>query len=141
VRRDLFEGYDPALKWLVDVEAYFRFLTAQNRRLVFGDLTMVCSTGSPNSITTAIRGNMGEIADAELAYLETKYSRKTWGTQLRGTNLWGKFLLRLEWPLWAALKTVSAICSVPMAFTSLPAAVAQRNNSYESIVHNGNNET
>lgn len=141
VRRDLFEGYDPTLKWLVDVEAYFRFLTAQKRRLVFSDLTIICSTGSPDSITTEIWGSRGEIADAELAYLETKYARKTWGTKLRGTSLWGKFLLLLEWPMWAAVKATSAICSAPMSFTSLPAAVAHRNNSYHSNAHNGDNET
>ncbi len=141
VRRDRFEGYDPALQWLVDVEAYFRFLTAQNRRLVFADLTMVCSTGSPSSITTEIWGSRGEIADAELAYLETKYLRKTWGTQLRGTNLWGRFLLLLEWPMWAAVKAVSAICRPPISFTSLPAAVTHRNNGYEAIAHQGNHET
>lgn len=132
VRRDQFEGYDPALQWLVDVEAYFRFLTTQDRRLVFGDLTMVCSTGSSNSITTEIWGSRGEIADAELAYLETKYSRRTWGTQLRRTNLWGRLLLLLEWPMWAAAKLVSAICSAPKSFTSLPAAVADRNHSYQA---------
>lgn len=137
VRRDLFEGYDPALKWLVDVEAYFRFLTAQTRRLVFSRLVMVSSTGLPNAISTTIRGSVGEIADAELAYLETKYEQRSCWIPLRGTNLWGKFMLVLEWPLWAAVKTASAIGNAPMTFASLPAAVAHRDNYFESIAHNG----
>ncbi len=137
VRPDLFEGYDPALKWLVDVEAYFRFLTAQTRRLVFSRLMMVSSTGLPNAISTTIRDSVREIADAELAYLETKYPPRSCWAQLRGTSHWGKSMLMLEWPLWAAVKIVSAICNALLTFASLTTAVAYRDNYFEPIAQNG----
>lgn len=138
VRRDLFEGYDPALKWLVDVEAYFRFLTAQTRRLVFSPLMMASSTGLPNAISGTIRSRVKEITDTELAYLETKYPQRSCWAQLQGKTVFGKFLLALEQPLWLLVRTAGALCGALRGGASLSAAVKHRDSVFESIVRNGN---
>ena len=91
VRRDLFEGYDPALKWLVDMEAYFRFLTAQTRRLAFNPLMIVSSTNLPNAISTTIRSGVKEITETEFAYLEAKFPQRCCWAQFQGKTLWWQF--------------------------------------------------
>ncbi len=137
VRRELFEGYDPALKWLVDVEAYFRFLTAQARRLVFSPLMMACSTGLPNAISTSIRRTAKEIADTELACLEAKYPQRRCWARLRGKTLGWQFLLALEQPLWLVVRTASALCSTLRGRAALSAAVNHRHDVFASTVRNG----
>lgn len=130
-RRDLFEGYDPALKWLVDVEAYFRFVTAQTRRLVFSPLLMACSTGLPDAISTTIRSSTKQVASAELAYLESKYPQRRCWARLRGKTFWGKVLLALEQPLWLGVRAASALCSAVRGRASLSAAVNQRHDVFQ----------
>ena len=107
VRRDLFEGYDPELKWLVDVEAFFRFLKAQPRKLYFSQLTMVSSTGLPDAITTTIRQNVGEITAAELAYLEKKYPEMKHWAVLRKTFCYAGIPAIAEKLLWAMIKAAA----------------------------------
>jgi glycosyltransferase involved in cell wall biosynthesis len=122
VRRDLFGGYDDTLQWLVDVEAYFKFLTKQTRRLFFSRMIMVTSFGLPNGISTTIRGRESEIANAELAYLETKYQQRSCWIKYLGANLWGNFILVLEYSLWILFRLISLPCNqlmFPLSFSSL----------------------
>jgi len=135
VRRDLLGEYDPALKWLVDAEAYFRLLTAQPRRLIFSSLMMVSSTGLPNSISTAIGGSVRDIAKTELAYLEKKYEAGS-----HGINPSWQLMSLLDRPLWATVKVTSAICNVLTTPASLPAAVAHRDHYFEHIAQSGDTE-
>jgi len=127
VRRNIFEGYDPALKWLVDVDAYFRFLTAETRRLSFSRLIMVTTFGLPGGISTTIRGREREITHAERAYLRTKYEARNCWSSFQNVSCKSGFLLALEWLLWAAIKTTSMLCNMTMSTASLSAAVAHRN--------------
>ena len=103
-RRELFEGYDPELKWLVDVEGYFRFLKTRTRRLFFSRLMMVSSTGLPDAISTTIRGSAKEIADAELAYIAAKLPETK--------NL--TYGCLFEKMLWMTIKTTSLLSSTLM---------------------------
>ncbi len=108
VRRELFEGYDPELKWLVDVEAYFRFLTTKPRRLFSSRLMMVSSTGLPDAISTTIRGSAKEIADAELAYIAAKLPETK---NLAYGSLFEKML-------WMTIKTTSLLSNIIMPTTA-----------------------
>ena len=100
VRRELFEEYDPKLKWLVDVEGYFRFLGKKNRRLSFSRLMMVSSTGLPGAISTTIRGSARAIADAELAYIAAKLPDIN--------SFYGSLFEKM---LWMIIKTTSLLSS------------------------------
>ena len=111
VRRELFEGYDPGLKWLVDVEAYFRFLASKTRRLFFSRLIMVSSTGLPSAISTSIRNNIEEITEAELAYIETKYPEM----KSRSMSSFPRAAYALsEKIVWAMIRTSSLLCRIIM---------------------------
>jgi len=130
VRRELFDGYDVGLKWLVDVEAYVRFLTKQKRRLAFSTMMMASSTGMPDAISSTIKSDVKEIADAELAYLEAKYPKNSGWKILRGENLFGKLMLALEKPLWLMIKIADALNRFPRNEVSLSNAVGNRVKSF-----------
>jgi glycosyltransferase involved in cell wall biosynthesis len=135
VRREIFEGYDPNLKWLVDVEAYFRFLRGHSRHLAFSRLMMVSSTGMSNAISTLIKTGLKEITGSELAYLETKYKqRKSWLPLQWPTNYWGKLMFAMEWPLWAIFKSTSIICNaIRIDLVALRAMVNHRSGGSERV--------
>lgn len=126
VRRDLFDGYDPELKWLVDVEAFFRFLKAKPRRLVFSRLMMASSTGLSNAISTSIKDRVTDITHNELIYLESKFPQRHCWALLRGTTLWEKFQLAMELIPWLIIRTASGLCNVLKDNASLTNAVNHR---------------
>lgn len=136
VRREIFEGYDPKLKWLVDVEAYIRFLTKRSWHLAFSRLMMVSSTGMSNAISTLLKTGLKEVKGAELAYLKTKYKHENYWMSLQWVNNpWGKLVNALEWPLWAILKSASIICNaIRVDLVLLRATVNHRNGSFERVV-------
>lgn len=139
VRREIFDGYDPELKWLVDVEGYFRFLTKESRRLVFSRLMMVSSTGMSNAISTSLKSGLKKITETELAYVETKYKQRSYWILPQGANHWRGFMFALEWPIWAMLKSASIICNaIRVDLASLRSTVNHRGSSFEHIVQNDN---
>ena len=140
VRREIFEGYDPKLKWLVDVEAYFRFLKGHSRRLAFSRMMMASSTGMSNAISTLLKAELKEVTGAELTYLETKYTQKNcWMPLQWANNSWGKLMFAMEWPLWAILKSTSIICNaISVNQVSLRAAVNHRSSGFGHVAENDN---
>ncbi len=108
IRRDLFGGFDPNLKWLVDVDAYYRFLAGGLRRLAVSPLVVVSCTGLSGAITTGIKDKKS-LTDAELAYCSGKFPRRAWSV-LKGSTLGGRLVRSLEWSLWVLLKAISALC-------------------------------
>lgn len=111
VRQELFEGYDSKLKWLVDVEGYFRFLKSRTRRLFFSRLIMVSSTGLPGAISTSIRDNIEEITEAELAHIETKYPEmKRWAL----SPFPGAAYMLSEKIAWVMIRAASLLCRIIM---------------------------
>ena len=111
-RREIFTPFDRQLKWLVDVDAYYRFLVANNRRIGFSRLIMVSSSGLPGAITTSIQNEKSNIRNAELTYITNKLLPSWFWKVLRGESLAARLALNMEWLLWAAIKVVSAICGI-----------------------------
>lgn len=122
VRRELFEGYDPKLKWLVDVEAYYRFLKQQPLSLVLSRIMMVSSTGLSTSITTSIMSNVREITNTELAYIDHKLEKINCRPLLRRATSLGKFRLALERISWVMIKTIGLVRNIMVA-KPLPAVL------------------
>lgn len=131
VRRDLFEPFDTRLKWLVDVEAYYRFFAKAPRRIECSRLIMVSSTGMPGSITNSIQEDKSSIARSELSYIADKFSLDgSWGL-LRGRTRGARLALSFEWLLWASVKAVSALCHFVSGPRISLAAVQRRRNRFE----------
>lgn len=112
VRREIFTPFDSQLKWLVDVDSYYRFLVGNNCRIELSRLIMVSSTGLPGAITTSIQNEKSNIRDIELAYITNKLSPSWFWKVLRGETLAARLASNMEWLLWAAIKVVSVICGI-----------------------------
>lgn len=129
VRRDLFESFDGRLKWLVDVEAYYRLFVKGSRSIQCSRLVMVSSTGLPGAITTGIQDDKSSIASSELAYIAAKFSRgwrrRSLCGQLRGARL----ISNLEWLLWIWVKAVSAASRLVAGRPRISLAMVQRRRS------------
>jgi hypothetical protein len=108
LRRDLFEPYDVNLKWLVDVEAYFRFLSKGKPRVESSRLVMVSSTGLPGAITTSIGAEKHRITNTELEYISKKFGVHWFLNLLTARTFIAKAARALEWLFWLALKLSSS---------------------------------
>lgn len=125
VRRDAFTAYDNQLKWLVDVDAYYRFLIKKRWRVEFSHLLMVSSTGAPGAITTSIQSEKNKIRDAELIYIIDKYSRKNIWNNVRERLVFMRVILHAEWILWLGIKALNITFN----------GVASRHVSISAILH------
>jgi glycosyltransferase involved in cell wall biosynthesis len=112
VRRDLVEPFDTQLKWLVDVEAYYRFFAKTPRRVQFSRLIMVSSTGLPGAITTGIQNDKSRITRSEIAHISNKFPSSWKWSVLRGQTQGARLILGLEWLLWASVKAVNKACQL-----------------------------
>lgn len=119
IRRERYEPYDERLKWLVDVENYWRILSRPGIRIAFGQAIVVSSTGLPTAITTSIRGSLEDVAAAELAHVRAKHPSSTWIRMISTTGLVGAFVRGAELLVWAAARGMSEVCQ--RIFTSAAA--------------------
>jgi len=73
IKRTMFDGFDCRLKWLIDVDAYYRILL--NARSIFfaKHVKIVSYTDRLDSITSSMSGNIEKINTKERAILSTKY--------------------------------------------------------------------
>jgi len=109
VRRNIFLPFDNQLKWLVDIDAYYRLLIQGNRRVEFSHLVIVSSTGLPNAITTGIQGRKGSIRNAELAQISAKFPPTWFWKVIRGRVFGAQTILLMEWFLWVIIRVLSSI--------------------------------
>jgi glycosyltransferase involved in cell wall biosynthesis len=108
VRRDLCVPYDNQLKWLVDVDAYYRFLSIENRKIEFSKLIMVSSTGLPNAITTNIENERDSITGIERNYIRKKYFPNTSRKYIKDKSRYIAQYSPLEVIIWIAIKAISS---------------------------------
>lgn len=73
VRSSLYPRFDDRLRWLVDVDAYFRLRQATARWIFCSSIKMVSFLGRKDSITSSIKDELRQIDASERAYLCDKY--------------------------------------------------------------------
>lgn len=72
-RRTLYPRFDEGLRWLVDVEAYYRLRQATVRWRVSGDLKIGSTLGRKDSITASIKDKLKDLNTQERTYLSLKH--------------------------------------------------------------------
>ncbi|WP_084435654.1 glycosyltransferase family 2 protein [Desulfomicrobium escambiense] len=108
VKRSLCERFDSNLRWLVDVDWYYR-LAIKTRNIVFFKDIAVCSEiDANNSITRKIKFDLPHILKSEEIYLSKKYN-KSFLFFLTGSSLFCKAFCIVESLAW---KTLSIFCLI-----------------------------
>lgn len=72
-QRALYPRFDERLRWLVDVDAYFRLRQSTDRWRVCGELKIGSTLGRKDSITASIKGELKDIDAQERVYLSQKH--------------------------------------------------------------------
>jgi glycosyltransferase involved in cell wall biosynthesis len=99
IRRDLYPKFDENLRWLVDVDMYWRLLSARKNLVIEPDLQIASISNRQSSITQSMASELHEVLISELDYLNQKYPNssvwlvpKLHRTLFMGeTILWGAF--------------------------------------------------
>jgi glycosyltransferase involved in cell wall biosynthesis len=73
VRRSLYPRFDERLKWLVDVDAYYRLRQLTSKWCMLNDLQIGSIHGRNDSITASIRDELKELDNSERVYLHNKH--------------------------------------------------------------------
>jgi glycosyltransferase involved in cell wall biosynthesis len=74
IRRELYPRFDENLRWLVDVDMYWRLLKSTKNFSIDRDLKIASFSNRKNSITKSIASEVIEIRESELNYLREKFS-------------------------------------------------------------------
>lgn len=102
VRRSLYPRFDDRLRWLVDVDAYFRLRQLTARWHVCGDLKIGSTLGREESITATIKDELKKLDAKERIYLNQKYPEaRVWLAPDRHS-----ILNALEGAAWMAMRVV-----------------------------------
>ena len=76
VRRELCEHFDNNLKWLVDVDWYYRLMLRTHKLACLNDIAICSQIDSKQSITGKIKDELPIILNDEEIYLSRKYKKK-----------------------------------------------------------------
>ena len=100
VRRSIYPKFDENLRWLIDVEAYFRLRQITARWRICNNLQVASLLGRNDSITANLGPEVNEIEGTEQAYLIQKHC---------GTKLWlntkvHRWVYVLETVIWALIR-------------------------------------
>lgn len=105
IRRDLYPRFDDRLRWLVDVEAYFRLRKLTARWRFCGNLRIGSVQGRKDSITSSIKDELELLDTSERAYLFHSYPvAEVWLAPRchRSVNI-------LEGFAWGAMRVVTRV--------------------------------
>lgn len=105
-RRSLYPRFDGALRWLVDVDAYYRLLRAA-RAVSLSETAVASIVGRTDSITASLGRDLGELRDRERRYLATKYPALRLLAMTVGTSLGHRAARVLESAAWASYRAAS----------------------------------
>ncbi len=102
IRRELYQQYDEQLKWLVDVDLYFRVF--RERPIVHTSrAVMISSTGLPTAITSEMAHQHAEIDRRERRYLQSKYV----SSRVVTLGLKSRVFRVIESVFWTAIKGIN----------------------------------
>lgn len=118
-RRELYPRFDERLRWLVDVDAYFRLRQSTASWRVCGDLKIGSTLGRKDSITASIKDELKDLDAQERAYLVQKHP--TAGLWLRAdAHRWAR---AAETVLWAFMRVFTRLYArILSLFGILPVA-------------------
>jgi glycosyltransferase involved in cell wall biosynthesis len=105
VRRTLYPRFDKRLRWLVDVDAYYRLRLATGRWCVSEELKIGSILGRNDSITASIKDDLKDLDAQERAYLTQKHL---------GVKVWldpnsHLILNAIEWMVWVSMRVVTRL--------------------------------
>jgi len=117
VRRTLYPQFDECLRWLVDVEAYFRLRQHTVRWNFCSELKIGSTLGRKDSITASIKDELEQIDFRERTYLLHKYPvaevwlapRLHWALNMLETVAWGA--MRIVTRVWYRIAHFSRLAS------------------------------
>ena len=105
-RRALYPRFDERLRWLVDVDAYFRLRQATGLWRVSDDLKIGSALGRKDSITASIKDDLKDLDARERVYLSQKHPVvRVW---LNPRLHW--VLNALEGIAWMSMRVVTRLC-------------------------------
>jgi glycosyltransferase involved in cell wall biosynthesis len=77
IRRTFFPYFDEALKWLIDVDLYWRMFSKKMKWVQCNSLKILSTQGRVDSITNKLSNQLSFLRRIELDYLSVKYSSKS----------------------------------------------------------------
>lgn len=105
VRRKVYPRFDERLRWLVDVDAYYRLRLATERWCVSEELKIGSILGRNDSITASIKDDLKDLDARERAYLRQKHlAVKVW---LAPKSHW--ILNALESLAWISMRVITRL--------------------------------
>jgi glycosyltransferase involved in cell wall biosynthesis len=135
-RRELYPRFDPELKWLVDVDAYYQLFRATRRVRLADDVVVVSSGDNAGSITRSLVDQLDAVKAAERRHMLSKYAGAAEVEGLLGAT-WRATLNRtLEWVFWAMVRSVTLVgarLSGPVLRPEELAAVIARPSSFPEL--------
>lgn len=102
-RRSLYPRFDDRLRWLVDVDAYYRLRQTTSRWRICSGLKIASRQGRKDSITASLRQELREIDARERDYLSSKHPQADrW--LIPGEH---RFLAVAESIVWAGMRALT----------------------------------
>lgn len=104
VRRDLYQPYDERLRWLVDVDFYYRLFRSTPRVKCLQGSDIVSALHPTASITASMRPELKSVRRVELALISNKYASDPKILWLAGTSATQRALRFFEAAAWLSFR-------------------------------------
>lgn len=109
VRRDLYEPYDERLRWLVDVDFYYRLFRSTPRVKCLQGSDIVSAIEPTASISASMRPDLKSIRRFELALISKKYASDPKIPWLAGTSVTQRALRFFEAAAWLSFRLIQRL--------------------------------